>query len=323
MKYTLNKLILPLIFTLVLLGYGMEVFAQSDGASQSVLYVPLIGITSVPEPLALPSGPGNVTYHFAVKNFLKEVALREVTVVDDHCGAVLFREGDDNDNALLEYGETWRYSCEAVISTTTQSIATASGKANYLSASHKAYTTVVVGSDILPPLVSIINITKVAYPLSLPVEGGLITFTYKVNNPGSVPLQNVSITDDKCRYLSNKLGDTNGNNELDTNEVWIYTCTAHLSVTTTNTVKVSAFANGREAISDATITVEVAAPLIDIVPDFQGQPIASFPETGARPKLTIVTWGILGFIFLTLSLYHAYFLPNKQNHSHDEENKIY
>jgi LPXTG-site transpeptidase (sortase) family protein len=284
-----KKNLIPVLF-LVSLGLSTTtVFAET---SPSVLYVPLIGITSVPQPLALPLGAGNVTYHYAVKNFLKEAALRSVQVSDNKCSPVKFVEGDDNNNGELDHNETWRYSCTTKLSTTTESTATAMGTANDITATHKAYATVVVGSKNPAPLVSIINITKVAYPLSLPIEGGKITFTYKVNNPGAVPLEKVTVVDDKCSVMSGKLGDTNGNNLLDTNEVWIYTCTAILKQTTTNTVHVSAFANGLKAVGDATLTVKVDIPLAQSSPQL--------PDAGATPDLKITVWKILSGVLLAL-----------------------
>lgn len=282
----LNKIVLILI--VVGLAYAPKnSFAET---SQSASYVPLVGVTSVPEPLSLPKGGGDVTYHYAVKNFLNEVALTNIKVVDDKCGPVKFIEGDDNNNSSLDYSETWRYSCTTKISTTTESVVIATGVANGITAEHKAYATVIVGSNNPPPLVSIVNITKVAYPLSLPSTGGEITFTYKVNNPGMVPLSNVNVTDDKCSAMSSKLGDTNGNNLLDVNEVWIYTCTAMLKQTTTNTATVTAFANGLRAIGDVVITVKVETP--------------AFPNAGLDINsifnLKVIVWGILLGVFIVL-----------------------
>lgn len=280
------KKIVFLLITVMATGYGTEsAFSQT---SSSVLYVPLIGITSVPEPLALPEGAGNVTYHYAVKNFLAEVALTQVSVVDDKCSPVVFAEGDDDGDYKLDYSETWRYTCATELAKTTQSTATATGTLNNITATHKVYATVVVGSDNPPPLVSVVNITKVAYPLSLPAEGGDIAFTYKVNNPGVVPLSNVTVIDDKCSAISSKLGDTNVNNLLDINEVWIYTCSAHLTQTTTNTVHVTAFANGLQAVGDATITVEVDSP--------------AFPDVGENVSLRTTVWTTLTGVLVALSV---------------------
>lgn len=274
-------------------GYGAKnVSAQT---SPSVLYVPLIGITSVPEPLALPEGAGDVTYHYAVKNFLGEAALTDVQVVDDKCAPVRFVEGDDNDDSKLDYSETWRYTCTTRLSTTTQSIATARGTVNDITATHKAYATVVVGLKDPAPLVSIVNITKIAYPLALPSEGGDITFTYRVNNPGAVALSGVVVTDDKCSAMSGRLGDTNGNNLLDTTEVWVYTCTTHLYQTTTNTVSVTAFANGLKAVGEATVTVTVNAPAAQSAP--------KLPDTGTNPYLKVIVWATLAGVLAALIVF--------------------
>jgi len=286
MSVVIYKRFVLLLITVMAVGYSTEsAFAQT---SPSVLYVPLIGITSVPDPLALPGGAGSVTYHYAVKNFLAEVALTRVDVVDDTCSSVAFAEGDDDGDFQLDYNETWRYTCTTELANTTQSTATATGTVNNITATHNAYATVVVGSDNPPPLVSIVNITKVAYPLSLPAEGGDIAFTYKVNNPGVVPLSDVTVTDDKCSAISSKLGDTNVNNLLDIDEVWIYTCSTRLTQTTTNTVNVTAFANGLQAVSDATITVEVDSP--------------DFPNVGESASLRTTVWATLIGVLASLSL---------------------
>lgn len=286
---------------IAMLAFGFGASNVSAQTSQSVLYVPLIGITSVPEPLALSKGAGRVTYHYSVKNFLREIPLTDIKVTDDKCDAVKYVEGDDNRDAKLDYGETWRYECVTTIATTTESVATATGMANNITATHKAYATVVVGSNNVPPLVSIVNITKVAYPLSLPVGGGQITFTYRVNNPGLVPLSDVRVVDDKCIAMSSKLGDTNGNNLLDTNEVWMYSCTTNLTQTTTNTATVTAVANGLIARGVATLTVDVSAQPSETLPNLPfDKSVPSFPDTGENPNIKIIIWGTLAGVLIAL-----------------------
>ncbi|HSW88392.1 MAG TPA: hypothetical protein VLG12_04475 [Candidatus Saccharimonadales bacterium] len=258
-------------------------FAQE---SPSALYVPLIGITAVPDPLSLPNGSGFVMFHYAVKNFIREAALTNVVVVDDACKQVVFVEGDDNHDGKLDYSETWRYQCGVSISHSIISTATATAHASNITAVHKAHATVLADSQTPPPLVSIVNVTKVAYPLSLPSEGGTITYTYKVNNPGIVPLSNVLVTDNKCSAMSGKLGDTNGNDLLDINETWIYTCVTKLTQTTTNTAHVTAFANGLKAVDDVSLTVKVAPVILSNNP--------TFPTTGETPNMRLSHYGRIG-----------------------------
>lgn len=292
--HKINGFILVLIAVLAF-GYGAKsVFAQT---SEGVLYVPLIGITSVPSPLALPQGAGTVTYKYAVKSFIPEASLANVRVADDKCSPVVFVEGDDNGDSILDFSETWRYACTTKVSVTTENTVTAMGTANDITATHRAHSAVVVGSNNPPPLVSVVNVTKVALPLSLPAEGGDITFTYKVNNPGVIPLSDVTVTDDKCSPVSGKLGDTNVNNLLDIHEVWVYTCTMALKQTTTNTVHVTAFSNGLKAVGEATITVRVGPPIPGFpdlnIPGFPGQEVPGFPETGAHLNFKIIIWSTL------------------------------
>jgi len=80
-----------------------------------------------------------------------------------------------------------------------------------------------------------IHIVKVATPTLLPVGGGLVVYTYTVTNTGNVPLTTVIVVDNKCSPVVFVGGDTNNNGALDLTEVWSYTCTANITVTTTNT----------------------------------------------------------------------------------------
>jgi LPXTG-motif cell wall-anchored protein len=96
-----------------------------------------------------------------------------------------------------------------------------------------------------------------------------VTYTKKVTNPGTVPLSNVQISDDKCGPVRIVSGDVNGDKKLDPSETWTYTCSATLRATTTNTVIVSGDANGLTARDFAIATVTVAS----IVP--------GLPKTGA------------------------------------------
>lgn len=298
-KNIAEKIILISLASLAIVGFARNIIAQT---SEGVLYIPLIGITAVPEPSALPDEGGDVTYKYAVKNFVKEVPLTDIQVVDDKCLSVKFLGGDDNGDFRLDYDEIWRYSCTAKLSTTTQSVSTVTGIANNINATHNAHVTVVVGSGDPPPLVSIINITKVAYPVNLFTGGGNITFTYRVSNPGVVPLSDVVVNDDKCRTMSGKLGDTNSNDLLDAEEAWVYSCTMRINQTTTNTASVSAYANGFKTVGYATITV----PVKDPIPGFQTQALPNFPDTGAPLNIKIIVWAVMEAVFVILVIVYIF-----------------
>jgi hypothetical protein len=288
-----------LILTFVL-GVGFTTKSVMAQGSPSVLYVPLIGITSVPNPATLGATGGNVTYSYAVKNFLQGAPLTDVQVVDDKCSPVKFVTGDDNKDSKLDFNETWRYTCTVKLSATTQSVATATALANNIQATHKAYATVVVGSDKPAPLVSIVNTTKVTYPeslQSLPAGGASVNFTYKVTNPGLVPLSDVAVSDDKCSDMSGKLGDINGNQLLDVDEVWNYSCTTLVKETSTDTATVTAFANGLKATADTSFTVKVDTSGAGTPPLFD---VSISPLAGVNNEAIFIIWGILAGILTGL-----------------------
>jgi hypothetical protein len=245
---------------------------------------PLINVVKVPTPLALPGGPGLVTYDYTVSN-VGEVAMSNVTLTDDKCAPVNRISGDTNSNNLLDTNETWKYRCATTLATTTTNTAIVTGQANGLTATDVATARVVVGSPLPPPL---INVVKKPNPLALPFGGGSVTYTYTVTNPGTVALSNVSVTDNKCSPLSGSSGDSNGNNMLDTNETWTYTCAMNLTTTTTNTATALGSANNLTAVDLALATVTVAPPKL--------------PSTGIGPDEKNVSWQISAGILMLVSI---------------------
>ncbi len=226
---------------------------------------PIIHVTKVPTPLALPNGPGSVTYNYVVTN-PSAITLTDVTLVDNKCSAMTFTGGDLNNNAQLETNEAWTYSCTTNLAVTTVNFATARGIGNGLAAVDTAIAQVNVGVPVVPPL---INIVKTPSPLSLPIGGGSVTYSYTVTNPGTVALNNVTVTDDKCSNVTIVSGDSNGNGLMESMETWHYTCTTTISTSTVNTAIATGHANGLTAIDTAIATVLVAGapvpPLIHII----------------------------------------------------------
>lgn len=255
--------------------------------------LPLIDIIKIPSPLALPSGPGSVTFNYTVTNVGK-VAMSDVTVTDDKCSPVNIVTGDTNRNGMLDVGKSWTYSCTKTVTKTETNTATARGSAFGSTAYDTANATVVVKASLVPPL---IHVVKVPNKFLLPLGGGAVTYTYTVTNPGTVPLSNVSITDNKCTGLPGRVlghpGDLNHNNLLENNEVWQFTCLTNLTKTTTNIATAEGQANGLTAIDYAQATVVVAVP---------GLPNTGFaPEDKSLMNILIPA----GVVTLLLSLYVA------------------
>jgi hypothetical protein len=165
-----------------------------------------------------------------------------------------------------------------------------------------------------------ISVTLMPDPLTLPETGGNVTYIYKVHNIGTIPLNDVTLTDNKCNAMSGELGDTNGNHLLDINEVWIYNCTTNLKQTTTNTATATAFANGWKAIDQhsATVTVTGSSSVTALSPNFPNagpnQNVPSLPKNGPNPNTlnsTLIIWVVLGVILLALIV--IFLLTRKRN----------
>jgi hypothetical protein len=91
---------------------------------------------------------------------------------------------------------------------------------------------------------------------------GSVTYTYRVTNPGTIPLSAVTVVDDKLSPVTYVSGDVNTDSILQPGEVWMYTGTTTLTETTTNTVTATGTA-GETPVSDtAVITVTVTTPVI-------------------------------------------------------------
>lgn len=242
---------------------------------------PLIDVVKVPSPLALPNGPGTVTYTYTLHN-IGTVPVTDVTMVGDTCSPIILASGDTNNDVKLDVSETWTYRCSTTLSATHTNTVVATGWANGISATDIASATVVVGEPIVPPLIHLVKKPSV---FTLPAPGGAVTYAYTVTNPGTEPLSNVNITDDKCTGLPGRVvghpGDINKNNLLESNETWSFTCQSNLTQTTTNTGTAAGSANNLTARDFAIATVVVAAA------------VPKLPATGLAPLASSTPWNII------------------------------
>ncbi|MFA5854192.1 MAG: DNRLRE domain-containing protein [Patescibacteria group bacterium] len=212
---------------------------------------PLIGALLTANPLALPDGPGRVSYAYTLKN-IGSTPITGVTIVSDTCTPTFLGSGDTNKDAKLDTTETWVYQCETQIEETRTNTTITTGWANGLVTADIEALTTLVGTSLVAP---IIHVTKVPSPLALSAAGGIVTYTQQITNPGTVALSNVRISDDVCAPLQYISGDSNDDGLLNTTETWTYICRKVLTKTTTNTVVVSGEANGMVARDFALATV--------------------------------------------------------------------
>ena len=242
------------------------------------LVPPLIDVVKTASPLSLPNGPGPVVYTYTLRN-IGTVPVSNVTMVGDTCSPIVLSSGDTNNDLILQVNETWVYKCNWNLTQTHTNTVVATGWANGISAIDIASATVIVGAPIVPPLIHVVKVPSV---FVLPAGGGAVTYSYDVTNPGTVPLSNISIADDKCtgipgRYNPLHPGDVNQNGLLDPGEKFHFTCQSDLTQTTTNTATATGTANGLTARDFAVATVVVAAvnpilPSSGVKPDDKNNP---------------------------------------------------
>jgi uncharacterized repeat protein (TIGR01451 family) len=259
------------------------------GASVVPVVPPLIDVVKVPNPLALPNGPGKVDYTYTLKN-IGTVPVTDITMVGDTCSPIKLVSGDTNSDSKLDVNETWIYKCSWNLTETHTNTVVATGWANGISTSAIASATVIVGASTVHPL---IHVTKIPSPLTLPAGGGMVTYTEKITNPGTVPLNNVRIGDDKCSPMKFISGDTNKDSKLDPTETWNYTCRTKLTETTTNTAIARGEANGFIVRNLALATVPVAT---------MHEAAPKLPNTGVIPFGSLLTFSISAVGLFILSL---------------------
>ncbi len=264
---------------------------------------PLINVTKIPDPLALPGGPGSVEYTYTATN-IGQIAMSSVSVNDNKCSPVQFISGDSDNDAMLDVSESWVYRCTKTLSATETNTVTAQGSTANGTVRDTASATVVVSvpglpnTGLLPPL---IHLFKKPNVFVLPIGGGAVTYMYTVTNLGTEPLSDVSVTDDKCTGLPGRVvghpGDLNQNNLLESNEAWSFTCQTYLTQTTTNTGTASGYANGLIAVDFSPATVVVASPTL--------------PNTGIVSNKNSTLWNLIIPVGIFVALFSSYLVRRK------------
>jgi uncharacterized repeat protein (TIGR01451 family) len=114
----------------------------------------------------------------------------------------------------------------------------------------------VITNEICKPARTI-HVAKSASPSSLPAGPGTVKYTYRVTNPGTVELSDVTVTDNKISKVTYVSGDTNGDHILQPDETWVYTATDRLTTTTTNVGTATGVGAGVSTTDTAAATVSV------------------------------------------------------------------
>src|SRR5262249_39820998 len=150
--------------------------------------------------------------------------------LSDTDGTPTFVSGDDNNDNILEAGETWTYTLTVAVlpgnatggshtnTATATGIDDEGGTATGMDTATGSYT------EVAPA----IQVVKTASTATVPETGGSVTYSYAVTNtsPAGVfdPLRGVTLsdTDGTPAFVS---GDTDNDGLLGAGETWIYTLT--------------------------------------------------------------------------------------------------
>lgn len=254
----------------------------SSCGSVIILNEPRIAVTKIANPTVVSTAGSLVTYSYEVYNPGSSF-LTNIVLLDDKCSPVNFIVGDLNNDAKLDRGEIWKYTCQTSLDRTTINTATATGNFGVRVLTATAKAEVIVASPNLS-----IKVKKEVAPKSIPVTGGQVVYSYEIINPGLLPLENVTLVDDKCSPVNFANGDINSNGKLEPEESWKYICDARLTTSTTNI----ATARGQ---SGGNYVTDVASATVVVIP-------AKLPNTGNGGLKNSINlkWLILPVIFLGL-----------------------
>ncbi len=248
-----------------------------------------IQIEKTPDPAGPVDAGTEVTYTYDVWNDSKDTPLTNVVVTDDQCSPVSapVKSGGDDD-AFLEYGEVWTYTCSMALENTTTNQACANG--DFIGGgSDSACAEVTVEVNPPAPDEPDIKIRK-SHDATGTVEPGTeVTYTYEVENTGDTPLSNVDVSDliagsdnVACEPVA-RGADISGNNDavLDVDEIWSFSCSTELEETTANKACVTAdSASTQSSVRDCdTEEVEVSQSPEQSVEAGTGTPVESQPDT--------------------------------------------
>lgn len=201
---------------------GIQIIKYTNGQDANTPTGPVVAIGST------------VTWTYEVRN-TGNVPLHSVTVSDNIAGVTpVLISGDANGNSLLDLTEVWLFRATGTATAGQYAnIGTATGtppSGPPVQDTDPSHYFGVNPQEADRPGITVVKYTNgqdANTPTGPAVEvGTTVTWTYEVRNTGNVALSNVSVTDNipgvNPTFVS---GDTNGNNQLDLGEVWLFRAT--------------------------------------------------------------------------------------------------
>ncbi|WP_035456984.1 DUF7507 domain-containing protein, partial [Algoriphagus terrigena] len=180
--------------------------------------------TTTNNPKEYASAGDVIEYDIVIAN-TGNVSIKSVEVFDT--GATnppVYESGDNNDDDVLDVGETWTYTASYVV--TQDDIDNGSysntAEANGISFGGNLPN---INDDETVPANQVVDweITKTPSSDTYTNAGEVITYTFEVENTGNVSISEITVTDPLTSEPTYVSGDSNNNGKLDPDEVWIFT----------------------------------------------------------------------------------------------------
>jgi len=232
---------------------------QPPSAPKPGVGPPALDIAKTAEPGMVHNGD-TITYTYLVTNS-GGTPLSDISITDDKTGST-----EDNDNTVLQIGETWEFSATYTVSAMDPNPLVNTAVVSGIDTERQVVTAQDTASVLI--LRPAIALTKTAEPTEAH-DGETITYTYTVTNPGNTPLSDTTVVDNQLGNAAYQSGDSDGDGEIDVGESWVFSTTYTVSSEDEsrldNIATVSAYdALGQVVTAQATASVPVLQPSITL-----------------------------------------------------------
>jgi uncharacterized repeat protein (TIGR01451 family) len=204
-------------------GPGGALTSVTGSASVEVSQDGSLSVVKAADVESVDAAGDEIAYTVTVAN-TGNVTLTEVSPVDPLCELTL-GSGDSNTNAGLDVGETWVFGCTYTV---TQDDVDAGSVENTVSVGAVGpagpLTAAAASATVEATQVSALTLVKSADVAFVQAAGDQIDFTVTVANTGNVTLSGVTANDPMCDLVLGS-GDSNTDDLLDVDEVWVFGCT--------------------------------------------------------------------------------------------------
>jgi hypothetical protein len=168
----------------------------------------------------VPKGPyayigQKLTFTYRVSNAAPAATFNQLRVTDTACKDVAYSSGDTNNNARLDPGESWDYTC-TVAQMSQDTVKGESRVEAFANDGHPTTQSVITEIKIIQPSMNVSVAQQVDNPNNRSVT---------VSNSGDALLDDVALTVTACSQPA-QVASGDGDKKLSPGESWSYTCTA-------------------------------------------------------------------------------------------------